>query len=565
MKTKWFLLLLLLIFTTGIFAQQKKYVSYTVKRGETMKSIAADYQMSTKDLMRLNPGVKRKPRRNTVIIVPNPDFGKVVEVVKYNRSHTVKPKETIFGIAKMYGVTMEALIASNPMIEEGLQIDMKLAIPEPTITQLKDTLDFVLHEVVKDDTKFNLSKRYEISQEELERMNPMLSEGLKLGMLLKIKPKEEEPLEEEEVVEVLLEEFNFDKSVSVALMLPYQTDKFVDSTRIENFKVDNSLLNYATEFHMGAMMAVDSLRRLGLDVQIDYFDTENSRFKLQYLLNTSSIRNADLVIGPLFFENATMVADRVSGEVVLPFYSRKQENNSSRVISSAPNALVKEALVLEHMEATYAGEHILVVNDEKPENQSKLWRVVEKLKKFDSIQGLEVIKTADGFIDGELFKSKIDTLGQNWVLLISDEIVTTAATVNNLKLYADWVDIDFFALNKGRNFNAIDNIFLGKLNFVFPSGEFFNYNNDGVRGFYDAYRRRNHADPTDFAIRGFDVTYDAIVRLNCFDRLDNSISEGRSMRFSGVFDYGINDRGILENTGLYLIQYTPEATPILLK
>ena len=113
----------------------------------------------------------------------------------------------------------------------------------------------------------------------------MLSEGLKLGMLLNNKPREEEIFEEETVTEELLENFNFDRSVSIAMMLPYQADKFVDSTRIESFKRDNSLLNYASEFHMGAMIAVDSLRKLGLDVYVNYFDTENSRFKLQYLFN----------------------------------------------------------------------------------------------------------------------------------------------------------------------------------------------------------------------------------------------------------------------------------------
>lgn len=530
-----------------------------------MKSIASDYHMSTKDLMRLNPGVKRKPRRNTVIIVPNPEFGKIKEIVKYNRSHVVKPKETVFGIAKMYGVTMEALIASNPRIADGLQIDMQLEIPEPTITQLKDSINFVLHKVVRDDTKFNVSKRYEISQEELERMNPMLSEGLKLGMLLKIKPREEEIFEEETVTEELLENFNFDRSVSIAMMLPYQADKFVDSTRIESFKRDNSLLNYASEFHMGAMIAVDSLRKLGLDVYVNYFDTENSRFKLQYLLNSSAVRNADLVVGPLFFDNATMVANRIDRPVILPFYSRKQENNSSSLISSAPGAQAKEALVLEHMKETYAGETIVVVNDEKPENQSKLWRVVNKLKEFDSIQEIAVLKTKEGYIDKELFKSKIDTLGKNWVLLVSDEIVTTAASVNNLKLYADWVDIDFFALDKGRNFEAIDNIFLGKLNFVFPSEEFVDYDSQHFQDFYSSYRRKNFADPTRFAIRGFDVVYDAIVRYNCFEGMENSMDAGKSSRISGIFNYTLNERGIRENTGLYLIQYTPDAHAVILK
>ena len=56
-------------------AQQKKYISYTVKSGETMKSIANQLNMKTKDLLRLNPDVGRRPKPNTTIIIPNKKFG----------------------------------------------------------------------------------------------------------------------------------------------------------------------------------------------------------------------------------------------------------------------------------------------------------------------------------------------------------------------------------------------------------------------------------------------------------------------------------------------------------
>ena len=42
-----------------------------MKKGETMKSIAKNYDASTRDLLRLNPDIGRKPKANTVIIVPN--------------------------------------------------------------------------------------------------------------------------------------------------------------------------------------------------------------------------------------------------------------------------------------------------------------------------------------------------------------------------------------------------------------------------------------------------------------------------------------------------------------
>ena len=77
---KFYLLCAFLFVVTIAVGQQKKFVSYTVQKGETMKSIAKDYDMSRKDLMRLNPGVPKKPRPNTVIIVPNLNYGRGGEV-----------------------------------------------------------------------------------------------------------------------------------------------------------------------------------------------------------------------------------------------------------------------------------------------------------------------------------------------------------------------------------------------------------------------------------------------------------------------------------------------------
>ena len=65
------LITFLLLFTALAFAQQKKYVSYEVKKKESLKSIAKNYNISTRNLSKLNPGVGRRPVMGTIIIVPN--------------------------------------------------------------------------------------------------------------------------------------------------------------------------------------------------------------------------------------------------------------------------------------------------------------------------------------------------------------------------------------------------------------------------------------------------------------------------------------------------------------
>ena len=565
MKKNKFLLLLFLLFTAVVIAQQKKYVSYAVKKGETIKSIARNHNISTRDLLNLNPGVKRKPKAETVIIVPNKDFGKKDVVVRKLNTYIVKPKETLFGISRMFGVTIEELKTANPALKDGLKIDMKLLIPEPSITQLKDSVDYVLHRVVNDDTSYNLTKRFEVSEADLFRLNPALKEGLKLGMLLKIKPVDTNELEGVKN-NSFNEDLDLNKEINVVLMLPYQINRIVDSTRMENFDRSNSLLNIATDFHLGASMAIDSLRRKGLRININYLDTENSKYKLQYLINKNDFSNVDVVIGPLYFENALWVSKHVNAPVISPVYSKKQQSYSAgNLIKSSPNTTVFENRLLTYMEEHYNGENVVVINDEKPENQSKLWRIVNKIKTFDSIQTISVLKPKNGYIDTDLVKEKLDSLSSNWVFLISDETLTTAAAVNNLKGFAEKIDIHLFALNKGRNFDKIDNIFLSKLNFIFPSSEFLNVDAVPIQWFYTAYQRRNYAYPSKYSIRGFDIMYDTMARIGTFNNLERGLKEGESSRLSAIFNYKKKLFGSFENHGIYLIQYTEDLTPVLLE
>lgn len=570
MKKMRFLLLFLLLFSALTFAQQKKYVSYTVKKGETIKQIARSLDISTRDLLRLNPDVSRKPRPNTVIIIPNINYGKVEDKVSSyieTNTYVAKPKETLFGISRKFGITVEELKMANGGLKDGLKIGMRLVIPEPTITQAKDSVNYVVHTVVKDDTPYNLSKRYEVSQQDLIRLNPHLKEGLKLGMMLKIKPRELNVVEEQ-FEDTFIEELNFDKRIDIALMLPYQLNKLNDSIVAETLgRTRATTLSIATDFHLGASLAIDSLRAKGLIINVKYFDTQNSNYKLQSIVRQNDFSKTDVIIGPLFFDKAHWLSKNSGAMVVAPIFSKKQEvlSASNNLIKSIPDAAAHEKKLVDYLEETYQGENVVVINDEKAENQSKLWRIVNKIKNFDSIQNISVIKSKDGFIANEIFEQKLDSMASNWVVIITDDNVTTSAAVNNLKGFAERIDMDLFALKKGENFDKIDNNFLGKLNFVFPTTEFINLNEQSVRNFYSAYESKNYALPTKYAIRGFDLTYDILVRIATGKSLDRGLKAGKSSRVASIFEYDKKPFGSIGNSGLILIQYKPDLTFEILK
>lgn len=582
-KIKLFIALLSL-FTVIITAQQKKYISYEVKHGETLKSIADDYNISTKDLSNLNPSVSRRPVMGTIIIVPNKNYGNPVSTTVINEGnkqvanssdlYVVQPKETLYGISKKFDISIEELQAANPQLVDGLKIGMGLKIPKQGNLETGSFDNYKMHTVVKDDTVYNLTKRYNISEADLYALNPVLKNGLKLGMELKIKPIEtnKAAVENTKITSdekifgngnsiIFEENLNFKKEIQLAIILPYQLNKLNDSLIDQSF-AKNNLLNIAMDFHLGAKMAIDSLEEKGLKINVKYFDSENSEQKLQLLASRNqNFNSADLIIGPLFFDNADWLSTRVKTTVVAPLYSKKQDAvNRDNLIKTAPSALLNQQKLLAYLKANYNGENVVVVNDGLAETQSQLWQIVNSINKFEGINTVAVIKPEKGYINRSVFISKINSAAKNWVIILSDDNVTTSATINSLKSISNDVEIDLFALNKGKNFDTIDNTLLGKFNFTFPTSEFIDTDAAGVNEFYNAFKKKNNAFPSKYALRGFDVTYDALIRFASNGDFEDALISGQSIRVLSVFDYKKNTIGNLENNGLFLIRYNEDLT-----
>jgi len=577
------LITFLLLFTALTFAQQKKYVSYEVKKKQSLKSIAKNFNISTKDLSKLNPGVGRKPVMGTIIIVPNKSFGKPLGTTVINEGvkavegenfiYSVLPKETLYGISKRFNISAEELIAANPELTNGLRIGMQLVIPKANNLEEADTVEFLLHTVVKDNTLYSLTKKYEVSELDLMALNPALKEGLKLGMILKIKPIKSATDENEEGSESFInaasfeENINLNKEINLAVILPYKLNSLVDSLMDQNF-AKNKVLNIVTDLHFGVKMAIDSLKNRGLIVNTRYFDSNGSKQKLQILTSENNNFNGeDLIIGPLYFDNAKWISKKTNTPVIVPVYSKKQDEiNQVNLIKSSPNNSAIQEKLLTYMERNYKGENVVIINDGLGKTQSQLWQVVNKIKTFDSIQAISVIKPEEGYINREIFSEKLDTLGgKNWVLILSDDNVVTSAGINGLKGFSEEVNIDLFAFNKGKNFDNIENVLLGKLNFTYPTSEVVNSDDDRLNNFYNTFKAKNGAFPSKYALRGFDVAYDALVRYATDNGLEAGLTDGKSTRTVSLFNYKKNAFDAIENIGLILIRYNIDLSVTVLE
>ncbi|MCJ8165125.1 LysM peptidoglycan-binding domain-containing protein [Pontibacter sp. E15-1] len=128
---------------------------------------------------------KRTPAAAPVQPVPKPT------------RHTVKAGETLYGISRMYAVTIHDLTAWNKLGSEALRPGQELYIAEPLAQPAQEavaandptahrSLGSAFHTVVASETLYQISRQYEVSLEELRNWNNLADNSIRLGQELRI-------------------------------------------------------------------------------------------------------------------------------------------------------------------------------------------------------------------------------------------------------------------------------------------------------------------------------------------------------------------------------------------
>ena len=201
-------LLLFFIAINTTVAAQTNYKSHNVKDGETVYSIAKQYGVTEEAIYRLNPDARKGIQANNILIIPSADdqTNYSEQVVDFKR-HRVKRKETLFSIAKKYGVTVDDIKKYNKQLySEPLRKGDRIMIPVLTRTVVVTNTDNTTtdngantdgtnattdvetktHTVLPKETKYGIARKYGISISELEAMNPDMGDTLKIGFTLKV-------------------------------------------------------------------------------------------------------------------------------------------------------------------------------------------------------------------------------------------------------------------------------------------------------------------------------------------------------------------------------------------
>ncbi len=397
--------------------------------------------------------------------------------------HTVKENQTLFGIARKYGVTTATIIEANPTLPEiskGVNIGQIIRIPvsgfstshsnePPTVMAApaieaskqistptniiekssKETSingnDYYIHTVEQGQTLYGIGRAYRVTTIKIAESNPNhpeLLKGINVGQELLI-PKvgtaspPTPPITKSTPWPVGLMKDPRDKTsqfdcstrakkpqYNVALLIPLFLDRFDESTT--GMRRDHASFTFLP-YYQGVLIALDSISQKGADIILHTFDLGRETNQAVEILEKPVMESMDLIIGPFYQETLNLIvsfAKRKGISVVSPLLPGNQQlsNNSNlfQAVPSTQNQLVKLAGFLR---SKYSGQNLILVHN----NVSEVIPLISDFKRAINTKQVDV--NSGGYFMNGSFVGAMRTGS----LIPNQPVGSMAANGNSLK------------------------------------------------------------------------------------------------------------------------------------
>ena len=556
---------------TTVIASTKEKI-HEVVTGDTKFSIAKKYGISVADLEKLNPDIKDnlplgfKVKLSSVIQSQQPVALKPKTATLNAISHEVVSGDTKYNIAKKYGISVDELEKQNPEVKDNLPLGFVLKISKSNsipvvVEEVKPhakPIDLLEYTVKSGETLYSLTHLFNLSEASLIGLNPDLKDGVKEGMVLKVPANLSFAKETKNSLRDLSKTIAAQKKKQLVLFLPFNTSKIQNDslTSISERLKKDKFLNLTLDFYSGALMAIDSAKVLGMNVDVKIFDSEETKNSTNALsvISSENFTNTDAVIGPFYQVNIERVAAALEGKnipVISPLSKDDGKSYKNLYQSMPQNEAIRKA-VFDYMHAKN-GNIIGVIDPKK----LAVKQYIQDFQKDVKIVGLS---DKGGFVADSIKKYFVKDR-MNYVVMVSERtgtiFTTTNAMLSALKDYQ--VQLVILEPNETLDFEEIDLKRLTKLKMAYPSASKDN-DTDEAQQFEMVFKKKNRIFPNQYAVRGFDVTFDTLLRLSQDKSLQDSLDNDATEQVESKFDYAKKLSGGYANNGIYILYYDEDLT-----
>lgn len=466
-------------------------------------------------------------------------------------AHVVTAKQTLYSIAKVYGVSLQDIYDANRNLDlesKGLKAGQVLLIP--VVPASAASASAVASEGGEAKSAENASAPGEggtpLGGDALpDQPAPEEQDGRSLFPKLRelLETLASTPGEDSTFVADIPEVIN------VSILLPFGAGSMADSKSVD--------------FYSGALLAARDLGNKGIKMEINAYDIAGG--KLTY----SMVNNADVVLGPVS-EADVMAAARMANVghyVISPLEPRTAGMADTLRVIQAPTPARAQAedAVRWAISDMVPGDSLVLIREKGKTPGETAQALIKALRESGRRYATISYDLLDGLQIQPVFVDKSSPNGTTRYLIASDEESFVNDAVRNINLMAYKKQaVALYGPSRLRSYATIETENLHNVCSHVSTTYQTDYMSPSVQAFIMAYRALYGAEPNQFAFHGYDcltyfVTMCSRYGRNWFHRLPAESGHGLQTDFS----FGLAPRAGQVNQAVRRVVYTPEFETVL--
>jgi LysM repeat protein len=602
------------------------YYMHQVKKGETAYSISRAYGITVEELNKENPPAVYGVKEGQSLMIPvKPAAAASAEQIPVKKQpkdeskfiyHSLQPGETIYSLSKANGVSENEIIQSNPGIDiNKLSVGAEIAIPRREFTSTREKFDdqdkqYFFHKVVKGESLASIADKYGLTVRELRKVNrdmrfPQVDDYVRIPGVVAAEVSQDIVVKKDSVAAVVEEPVvkfvrpagftsvkNLSGTLNVAVMLPFFLRENAARTEIDSSKMIKGKKQYKiikrpeewiyqrsfdfVEMYNGILLAADTLRALGLNVNINAYDIKDDTLEVSRLIKSGKLAEMDLIIGPVYSHNLSIVANYCK-DLGIPVVSPVTLMNNS-VLTGNPTLFmanstleVAQIAIAKRISENYNSNIVYIHADSSGTDpdvkrfKDLIFNELSTKLPYEEIKFKEFLFYSRSMFDNDSINRLSHALSDksaNIVIIASEDPPVIGETMSDIHGLSKRFDVKVFGYPAMIENDNLDPKIFFDLDLVVNSPAWINYSAKNVEQFNRNYRHKFLTEPLErsFAWMGFDIGFYFLSGINM---LGKEFITNPEMHYPDLlqtrFDFVRKEPGAgFENQKLFLIRYTKD-------
>jgi hypothetical protein len=324
------------------------------------------------------------------------------------------------------------------------------------------------------------------------------------------------------------------------------------------------------------LLAVDTLRALGLNVNISTYDIKDDTADVYRLINSGKLSEMDLIIGPVYSYNLSIVANYCKDlgiPVVSPvtLMNNSVLSGNSTLFMANSSLEVAQTALAKRISENYNSNIVFIHADSSGTDpdvkkfKSLIFNELSSRLPYEEIKFKEFLFYSRSMFDNDSINRLSHTLSDksgNVIIISSEDPPVIGETMSDIHGLSKRFDVKVFGYPAIIDNDNLDPKIFFDLDLVVDSPSWINYSAKNVEQFNLNYRHKFLTEPLDrsYAWMGFDIGFYFLSGLSMHGKEFIAYPE---MHYPDLlqtrFDFVRKDPGAgFENQKLFLVRYTKD-------